>query len=129
MYLSGPMWARGSISIKMVLGWASSQDFWWRRVALVSTVLLSRSGNANDILNVVTICTLLVADREDMVVKALSWALRELSKTHPEDASTFLAKHRNILAARVVREVTNKLTTGLKTPRGSHANDRGMTAT
>ena len=52
-----------------------------------------------------------------MVVKALSWALRELAKKHPEQAASFLAKHRQVLAARVLREVNNKLTTGLKTPR------------
>jgi 3-methyladenine DNA glycosylase AlkD len=51
-----------------------------------------------------------------MVVKALSWALREMAKKHPGEARTFLEKHRHTLAARVVREVNNKLKTGLKTP-------------
>jgi hypothetical protein len=45
--------------------------------------------------------------RLDMVVKALSWAVRE-----------FLAENENVLAKRVLREVRNKLTTGLKNPRG-----------
>jgi 3-methyladenine DNA glycosylase AlkD len=51
-----------------------------------------------------------------MVVKALSWALRELAKKHPGEASRFLAKHKNSVAARVVREVRNKIATGLKNP-------------
>jgi 3-methyladenine DNA glycosylase AlkD len=46
-----------------------------------------------------------VGDREDLVVKALSWALRELSKKHPEQVRRFIAEHRKALAARVIREV------------------------
>ena len=63
------------------------------------------------------VCEMLVADRDDMVVKALSWALRELSKRDPKAVSKFLREHDGVLAARVVREVNNKLTTGLKNPR------------
>ena len=47
-------------------------------------------------------------------MKALSWALREIAKNHPEEARSFLEKRRHTLAARVVREVNNKLKTGLK---------------
>jgi len=117
MYLSGPMWARGRISDKAIKAWARSQDRWWRRAALVNTVALSRGGNAQDFIRVSRICTLLVDDRDDMVVKALSWALREAAKKHPQLVRRFLAEHQETLAARVRREVNNKLTTGLKTPR------------
>ena len=119
MYLSGPMWVRGRVSAKTIVAWARSKDRWWRRAALVSTVALSRRGSKDDLLKVARICTLLAADRDDMVVKALSWALREIAKRHPGQAGSFLAEHRHALAARVTREVNNKLTTGLKTPRSS----------
>jgi 3-methyladenine DNA glycosylase AlkD len=122
MYLSGPLWARGSVSDKTVKAWARSQDRWWRRAALVSTVALSRGGDAKDFIRVAQICTLLVEDRDDMVVKALSWALREAAKKHPELVKSFLAEHQEALAARVRREVNNKLTTGLKTPRSRAKN-------
>jgi 3-methyladenine DNA glycosylase AlkD len=123
MYLSGPMWARGTISDKAVQAWARSQDRWWRRAALVSTVALSLGGNAKDFIRVARICTLLVEDRDDMVVKALSWALREAAKKHPKQVKRFLAEYQGALAARVKREVNNKLTTGLKTPRSRAKND------
>jgi 3-methyladenine DNA glycosylase AlkD len=116
MYLSGPLWARSRISDRMIASWARSKDRWWRRTALVSTVTLSRRGNADDVRRVLQVCTLLVADGDDMVVKALSWALREMAKKHPDEARAFLEEHRHALAARVVREVNNKLKTGLKTP-------------
>jgi 3-methyladenine DNA glycosylase AlkD len=60
---------------------------------------------------------MLEADREPMVVKALSWALRELAKREPAAVRAFLAEREGRLAARVVREVRSKLDTGLKSPR------------
>ncbi len=122
IYLSGPMWAQGRISDKAVRAWARSQDRWWRRAALVSTVAFSRGGRTEDFIRVARICSLLVDDRDDMVVKALSWALREAAKKHPELVRRFLAEHQEALAARVKREVNNKLTTGLKTPRSRAKN-------
>jgi 3-methyladenine DNA glycosylase AlkD len=117
MYLSGPLWAHSRISDRMIATWARSEDRWWRRTALVSTVALSRRGNPGDLRRVLRVCGLLVADGDDMVVKALSWALREMAKKHPEEAMAFLEQHGHVLAARVIREVNNKLKTGLKTPR------------
>jgi 3-methyladenine DNA glycosylase AlkD len=63
------------------------------------------------------VCRLLVEDRDDMVVKAMSWALRELSKRDPTAVRQFLDEFQHAIAARVVREVGNKLSTGLKNPR------------
>jgi 3-methyladenine DNA glycosylase AlkD len=52
-----------------------------------------------------------------MVVKALSWALRVLVVHDAEAVEAFLGENEDRLAARVKREVRNKLTTGLKNPR------------
>jgi 3-methyladenine DNA glycosylase AlkD len=62
-------------------------------------------------------------DRDDMVVKAMSWALRELAKKEPARVDAYLAKNGELLAPRVLREVRNKLRTGLKNPgRGAATN-------
>jgi 3-methyladenine DNA glycosylase AlkD len=63
------------------------------------------------------ICTMLIDDREDMVVKALSWALRVLAAVDPAPVHAFLKQHDARLAARVKRETRNKLATGLKNPK------------
>jgi 3-methyladenine DNA glycosylase AlkD len=63
------------------------------------------------------ICTELIADRDDMVVKALSWSLRSLVWHDPAAVTAFLDEHQRDLAARVLREVNNKLNTGLKSGR------------
>ncbi len=60
---------------------------------------------------------MLVADRDDMVVKAVSWALREVGRQNLLAASKFVDAHTDVLAPRVLREVKNKLQTGLKNPR------------
>ena len=122
--LSGPAWLHGMASDGLIHGWATSDDLWWRRAALVSTVALNmRSyGGTGDTPRTLAICDMLAADREDMVQKALSWALRELVWHDAVAVQAFLDTHDDHLAARVKREVRNKLTTGLKNPR-----TRGLT--
>ena len=116
--LSGPAWREGMLEIDTIRDWARSDDRWWRRAALVSTVAFnvrSRGGDG-DVERTLAICRLLVEDDDDMVVKALSWALRELVVHDPTAVRNFLREHERVLAARVKREVTNKLETGLKNP-------------
>lgn len=118
-YLSGPAWRQGQISDEVIHAWARSEVRWWRRAALVSTVALNNQarGGRGDSGRTLAICRILVADRDDMVVKAMSWALRELAKRDPDAVRAFLAENEKALAARVNREVQNKLSTGLKNPR------------
>ena len=119
--LAGPAWRQGQIADALIHRWAHSPDLWWRRAALVSTVALNvrARGGYGDLPRTLAVCRLLVADHEDMVVKALSWALRELVAYDPEVVRAFLQEHEAVLAARVKYEVRNKLTTGLKNPKWS----------
>jgi 3-methyladenine DNA glycosylase AlkD len=117
--LSGPAWLKGQVPDELIHKWAHSQDRWWRRAALVSTVALnmrSHGGNG-DLSRTLAVCRLLVDDHEDMVAKAMSWALRELIVHDPEAVREFLGAYEDVLAARVKREVRNKLATGLKNPK------------
>jgi 3-methyladenine DNA glycosylase AlkD len=118
-YIAGPAWRGGRLRDSLLGAWARSDDWCWRRAALVSTVPLNSraQGGAGDAKRTLAICRILVEDRNDLVVKALSWALRELAKRDPESTRHFLSDHRDRLAPRVIREVHNKLVTGLKNPR------------
>ena len=118
-YVAGPAWREGKVPTRLLHAWARSGDHWWRRAALVSTVLLNnrtRGGNG-DAARTLGVCRLLIRDRNDMVVKAMSWSLRELSKRDPASVKLFLERHSQDLAPRVLREVRNKMRTGLKNPR------------
>jgi 3-methyladenine DNA glycosylase AlkD len=59
----------------------------------------------------------LLGDSDDMVVKAMSWSLRELAKQDPKVVEAFLLKEEGRLPSRVKREVLNKLRTGVKSSR------------
>ena len=117
--LAGPAWRNRQVPDELILSWANSTDFWWRRVALVCTIPLNRHtmGGQGDIHRTLKICRALAADKNDMVIKALSWALRELIPHDREAVISFLRDNENVLASRVKREVKNKLTTGVKNPR------------
>jgi 3-methyladenine DNA glycosylase AlkD len=118
-YIAGPAWCNGQITDAQIHRWARSKDRWWRRAALVSTVPLNLKsrGGCGDCKKTLAVCGMLIDDRDDMVVKAMSWALRELSKRNPKAVRGFIAENKDALAARVLREVRNKLTTGVKNPR------------
>ncbi|HVG45602.1 MAG TPA: DNA alkylation repair protein [Longimicrobium sp.] len=118
-YLAGPAWREGQVADDVVHAWARSPDRWLRRAALVCTVALNirARGGRGDAARTLAVCRMLLHDRDDMVVKAMSWALRALATRHPAAAADFLARHRGELAPRVIRELTNKLQTGLKNPR------------
>jgi 3-methyladenine DNA glycosylase AlkD len=115
-YISGPAWQQDVVSDAFIQSWAGSPDHWWRRAALVSTVPLNlrAAGGTGDTKRTLSICARLIDDRDDMVVKGLSWALRELVVWDPVAVRRFVADHDDRIAARVRREVTSKLETGLK---------------
>ena len=94
-YIAGPAWQRRQLPDAVVASWASSSDRWWRRAALVSTVPLNlrAAGGTGDRTRTLAICLVLVDDRDDMVVKALSWAFRELTVWDPAAVQAFLDEH------------------------------------
>jgi 3-methyladenine DNA glycosylase AlkD len=112
--VTGTCWRDGKLTDAAVRRWARSKDRWWRRTALVTTVPLNMKsrGGVGDAARTLEICALCAEDRDDMVVKACSWALRELGERDPEAVRAFL-RHQT-LAPRVIREVQRKLETGLK---------------
>lgn len=118
-FIAGQAWLKGHVPDEFFEAWTGSDNRWLRRAALVSTVVLNSPshGGRGDVRRTLHLCRLLAADRDDMVIKALSWALRKLVAHDRESVELFLAEHENLLAARVKREVRNKLETGLKNPR------------
>ncbi len=122
--LAGPAWQKGQVPDELIHKWAHSKDRWWRRTALVCTVVLNRRslGGSGDVPRTLEVCRFLADDKDDMVVKALSWALRELIQHDALAVRNFLNENEDVLASRVKREVKNKLTTGLKNPKRKMGN-------
>lgn len=118
-YVLGVAWRNQQVSDACITNLAKHKNVWHRRLALASTVPLNLSsrGGKGDAKRTLMVCGLLVSDKEDMVVKALSWALRLLIKHERELVIDFINTHEKVLAKRVIREVNNKLDTGLKNPK------------
>jgi len=119
MILAGPAWLYGRLDDRDIVRWARSDDLWWRRAALVATTGLNNKsrGGRGDAPRTLKIVELLIDDREDMIVKAVSWALRMLAPWQPRAVEAFLEANDDRLAPRVKREVRNKLRTGYKNPK------------
>jgi hypothetical protein len=116
IYILGAAWLRGRIKDADVRRWAKDADLWRRRAALVATVVRNTKthGGTGDAKRTLAIASLLIDDREDMVVKAMSWALRCLVNWDRAAVERFLTEHDARLAARVRRETRTKLRTGKK---------------
>lgn len=114
--ITGYCWRMGILEDQVIEQWARNENVWIRRSALVSTVPLNlrARGGTGDVERTLRICRLLVDDRKDMVIKAMSWALRELSKSDRQAVEAFMQEHADRIHSRVKREVATKLLTGKK---------------
>jgi len=112
----GPLWQREVFADAYIQKMAKHPDFWMRRMAVASTVALNRKrkGYNGDPPRTLMICEILVDDKEDMVVKSISWALRSLIPWDRTGVEGFLNSHHNVLHKRIIREVRHKLDTGYK---------------
>ena len=114
--LLGPMWREKKIPYEIIEKLAKSKDFWERRIAVVATVALNQKarGGKGDTEQTLKVCSLVINDKNDMVIKALSWALRELAKTDKQSVIDFIEKNNDNLSPKIKREVGNKLNFGTK---------------
>lgn len=116
MSVAGPAWRRGQLPDSRIDAWAQSDDRFVRRLALVCTVPLNMKsrGGKGDVPRTLRLCSALAADRDDFVVKALSWALREILPHDEAAVRAFVSAQQSTLHRRIVREVESKLNTGRK---------------
>lgn len=116
LMVTGWAWRKNQIGDEDVISWLNSENRWWRRLAIVSTIPLNLKsrGGKGDVKRTLMICEKVVDDRDDMIVKALSWALRELSKSNRPAVIGFMDSYNDRLANRIRKEVINKLETGKK---------------
>lgn len=112
----GVLWGRGVVKDHHIEALLKSDNVWERRVAVVSTVALNLKsrGGTGDTPRTIAVCRQVVEERHDMIQKALSWALRELSKRDREAVAGFMDEYQEKLSGRVVREVNHKLEFGTK---------------
>lgn len=104
--------ARMELLYELVAG----DGVWRPRLALVATVPITRSGAvAPDF--ALSLLDRVLGRREPMIVKAVSWALREVAKKERRRASLYLRDRGDVLPAVVRREAGNVIRTGRKSGR------------
>lgn len=96
-----------------------SRHLWTRRLAVVTASQLNRKGLGIDL--TIELVDLVRAERDPMITKAVSWALRELAVAAPGTAERYLELRGDELPAIAVRETRNKLRTGTKSGRKTTA--------
>ncbi len=116
VYVHGNAWRLGILDDEDIIDLIRDKDYWQRRLGVVSTIPLNQKahGGIGDPQRTLMICEMVKDDYQDMVVKAVSWALRELAKREPEPVKEFLLKHESVLHKRILREVRNKIFYGKK---------------
>jgi 3-methyladenine DNA glycosylase AlkD len=75
---------------KLLRQLAASDDIWERRIAMVSTGMLIRTGRLDTTFE---IAELLLDDKHDLMHKAVGWMLREAGKKDADRLRQFLAVH------------------------------------
>ena len=96
------------------------EHLWSRRLALVATVPLNRGHTGMTFPQLtLELIDAVKHERHPMITKAISWALRAMIRHHRDQVAAYLEDQRGVLGAHIVREVTNKLQTGLKYGRRS----------
>ncbi|NIR47095.1 DNA alkylation repair protein [candidate division KSB1 bacterium] len=92
--------------VSQICSWASSDNMWKRRVALVSFVSLVRKGECLDV--AYQLSEQLFDDREDLIHKATGWLLREAGKTDSNRLERYILKHGSKMPRTALRYAIEK---------------------
>ena len=84
---------------------AQSDLLWERRIAIMATFYYIKNDKFTDTLK---IAGRLLADKEDLIHKAVGWMLREIGKRHLPSEETFLKKHYHDMPRTMLRYAIEK---------------------
>ena len=79
---------------KLLFELAKSKNLWERRISIVSTLPLVRSGELKTALK---LCEIHLFDKEDLMNKAVGWVLREIGKQDKKVLIDFLEKYHSLM--------------------------------
>jgi 3-methyladenine DNA glycosylase AlkD len=113
-YVVGPWWRTlGPAGRRTRLRLARSESLWERRIAVLSTFHDIKVGDSAPALEV---CTLLLADHEDLIHKATGWMLREVGKrVDRADLLGFLDEHAAVMPRTMLRYSIEHLSPAART--------------
>lgn len=86
--LIGPLLVEYPVLAGRLRGWSRDRNMWVRRASIVGLIPLARKGLGLDLLY--DNAAELHRDEEDLIQKAVGWALREAGKTDPKRLEVYL---------------------------------------
>jgi len=87
--ISGVFLVSQKIALPILRKLARSADLWERRIAIISTFAFIRAERFNETFE---IAEMLLADKHDLIHKAVGWMLREVGKRDPKKEEEFIKK-------------------------------------
>jgi 3-methyladenine DNA glycosylase AlkD len=111
-------WDMVDSSAEWIVGWhlmeksrkplyrlAASRDLWERRISILSTFYFIRHDQFDDTF---AIAELLIADKEDLIHKAVGWMIREVANRDGDAARKFLRRHYSRMPRTMLRYAIEK---------------------
>ena len=88
--------------------WATDDDFWIRRSAMLALIPGLRRGDG-DFDGFAAMAVPMLGETEFFIRKAIGWVLRETTKHRPDLVEAFVADHAKEMSPLTFREATRKL--------------------
>jgi 3-methyladenine DNA glycosylase AlkD len=88
----GPILIKEPKLKKEIIKMSKNKNFWIRRIAIVSTLLIIKQNNISLTMN---LAKNYLTDKEPYIQKATGWMIREAGKQKPKEIETFIKKNIN----------------------------------
>jgi 3-methyladenine DNA glycosylase AlkD len=106
--IAGPIALRDAQGWPLIDAWATDEDFWIRRSALLTLLPGIRRGEP-DRERFERYATPMLAEKEFFVRKAIGWVLRELSKKDPAYVAAWTRRHLDLMSGVTFTEAVRRL--------------------
>ena len=108
IHLVGLILEKDHRALRYLEKWSGDANFWMRRAALLSQILLFRQGKGDSAF-FYAIADRMLGEREFFIRKAIGWVLRELTRLEPEEVFRFVVQNRARMSGITFREATRRL--------------------
>jgi len=106
--VAGGIALRDPSSWPRIDAWATDEDFWVRRSALLALLPGIRAGQP-DLGRLERYAASMLAEKEFFIRKAIGWVLREVSKRDPQWVADWTARHATVISGVTFREAVRRL--------------------
>jgi 3-methyladenine DNA glycosylase AlkD len=98
--------------LEELIKWTKSENRWMRRGAAVSLIVPARKGLF--LKEIFEIASLLLTDKDDLVLKGYGWMLKAASEAHQPEVFDFVMKHKSVMPRTALRYAIEKMPAELK---------------